>query len=708
MKQLTTSAIFKTITTGILLLIIFELVAHYTGVLFLSRQEVTLQEKNYGIQTEIDKVFLSVFSISNAYQSYLSEDPNVSKEETEDFLGHVMIYEGNYVRNIAYIEDTTIKYNYPYEDNVSSIGVDLSLVPEQKDAVVGIKSSKEPYFIGPVDLVQGDIGYIFGLPIVKNDEFIGHVATVIDADQFSILLKNQADKFDVSICLSYVDSPNHTCIGENFEGYNISTTIETPFTNWVLTTYDNSSTATLFYVAHSIRIIGLLSTLIVCFYIYKNTVLNNETIYRANHDILTGNFNRAKFIEDFNNSEHDGKLIAFSDINKFKVLNDTLGHHFGDWALQKLSQEVKENGMFTIYRNSGDEFIFVSKQPMTINEFLENMNSLKLSYFSEMLKRDITITLSMGVIEKISEDLPLENMLIYLDYAMYDAKKSNQTIKIVDENLLKVYEEQKLIEQLLIEDIKSGSLIPYYQPIINTETKRIESLEVLSRWIYNNQVLSALKFIDVAKKIRYIERIDMNLFEKLQMEYPKFVSQVSDINKISFGVNLSAETLKLFEQDASAIDTFLGINIIPRENIIFEISEDINLGIISSSTLEDIQNRGYHLAIDDFGSGVSKLTDVLSGKLYAIKTDKGMLPKNLTDTQRLHGFTTIVRAVHSAGSNVIVEGVETKTQLDICLKAGCKLMQGYLFGKPMSFDEIVNYINTFDYEAIINASEENE
>lgn len=260
-----------------------------------------------------------------------------------------------------------------------------------------------------------------------------------------------------------------------------------------------------------------------------------------------------------------------------------------------------------------------------------------------------------------------------------------------------VYENQKIIEQLLIEDIKDNKLELYYQPIININEKRVESLEVLSRWRYQGEIIPASKFIDVAKKIKYIEVLDQNLFKKLQKDYTAFKAQLKTDENLNFAVNFSSETLKLFEQNNLLFDQFVENNNIPKENLMFEISEDINLGVISNATLKYIKEAGYNLVIDDFGSGVSKLSDVLSGKLLAIKTDRSMLPKDFKDVQKLKGFNTILKAIHAAGSFVVAEGVETSEQLEICKNAGVNTVQGYLFAKPMPFNEVIEYISTFDY-----------
>ena len=129
----------------------------------------------------------------------------------------------------------------------------------------------------------------------------------------------------------------------------------------------------------------------------------------------------------------------------------------------------------------------------------------------------------------------------------------------------------------------------------------------------------------------------------------------------------------------------------------FEISEDMNLGVISIDTLSYIQNKGYSIIVDDFGAGVSKLSDVLSGELRVIKTDKSLLPSKIANDKKIDGFYTIIKAIKASGSTICVEGIETIPQLEMSIDAGGRLAQGYLFGKPMPKDEVIEFIRNFDY-----------
>lgn len=690
-------AIIKTIIVSFFLIIIFELIVVVSNAFVLQSKEAELYKKSYAIQAEIEKVFLYVFTVSDAYASYVTSNPNVTKEETEVFLSYLFSHDESYLNNIALIEDTTIKYNYPTEENSSTIGVDLTDIPAQRESAIYVEKTRKSIFYGPVELVQGGTAFILLTPIIIDDSYYGHISSVMDSEDFYSLLEEQANKYNIELKIGYQGEKSFINVGTNFNDLSVKNLILNNHITLELHVYELTSSQSMTQLNFTIRIVCLFVIMVVGYYVYKNSKLIKEVTYKATHDSLTNIYNRTKFTEDFSEGKFTGKLIAYLDINKFKALNDTHGHHFGDWGLIQIAKEFNSIGKFETYRNSGDEFFLVSKEPMSEEEFLNNTSNFHSSFYNDELKQDIEILLAVGVIETVTETLEFEKMLMYLDYAMYDAKKLKLTHRIVDKNLMDKYNYQKQIEQLLIKDIENNKFLIYYQPIIDIKNQRIDSLEVLSRWKYDNEVLSAIKFIDVVKKIKYIEKVDQNLFNNLQQQYDIIAKTCKNIKKISFAVNLSAEILKEFEEDFSRFDKYIERIKVPISQLVFEISEDINLGVISEETLEYIQSKGFSIVIDDFGSGVSKLSDVLSGKLHAVKMDKSMLPEDELEVNRIKGFKTIIKAINSTGSLVCVEGVETKEQLLLTKNAGCTYIQGYLFAQPMPLEDIIEYINNFDY-----------
>jgi diguanylate cyclase (GGDEF)-like protein len=697
MSKISKGILYKAILIGLIIYFLFEIVLLSFSAYNKQGAITVLNKKSYAIQTQIENIFQSTITISDGYLSFITSNLDASKEDTESFLDHLLFYEGNYVKNIALIEDTTIKYNYPYEENQSSIGIDLSTIDGQKDDILFVKNNLESLFVGPIELVQGGQAFIIRIPVKDGEEYWGQLAVVINADLLIKTIEDETDINDVNVKISYAGSSEQILLfGDEGEGNSVTSVYENKYISWNIDVTNTSDDSNLL-VAVGSRIFALIVIITLCYFLYRSMLLNETILHNAKHDSLTGDYNRAKFISDYEEKRFNGMLIAFTDVNKFKILNDTLGHLFGDWCLIQLSKRFNELENFRTYRISGDEFILVSTIPMKIADFKEEISSNKFIFYNPELKQDVDLEVSIGVLEDLGDTINLESILMYLDYAMYDAKKENKLFTVVNKELMETYDETKIVEQQLIEDVKRNKLIPYYQPIINLETGKIDGFEVLSRWLYHGEIRSAAMFIGVVKKIKYVDLVDKNLFNKLQEEYLELVEECEEIKSMTFSVNLSAETLMIFEKSNKKFDIFVKDRVIPIDKSIFEISEDMNLGIISIDTLRYIQKRGYSISVDDFGSGVSKLSDVLSGELRTIKTDRSLLPSEITDNKKATGFYTIIKAIKASGSTICVEGVETTEQMEIAIDAGCKLAQGYLYSKPIPKEEVIDFINNFDY-----------
>ena len=697
MKSIDKSVFIRVILIGIVFMAILELVLFG---FFSFEKESTINDlypKSNEINTQLDNVFQSSITISDGYLSYITSNLDASKEDTEIFLNHLFTYDRNYVKNIAILEDTTIKYNYPYEGNETSIGVDLSIIDGQSETVLTVKNDLQATFVGPIDLVQGGKAFILRIPILDGETYWGQISVVIDADLFTDTISSSADINDLSIKITDKNTQQIIyTLGEVNQNKSISSNYSNKYLSWNIEVSDNQPPP-LIEMNTIRRIIGIIIILTSCIIIYKTTLLNREIKHNSKHDSLSGDYNRAKFIRDYNDGRFTGMLIAFTDVNKFKLINDTLGHSFGDWILIQLSNKFRSLESFRTYRISGDEFILVSSTPMSLSEFKTHFPTNGFSFYNDELKQDLDIAISIGVLEKLSNTVNLESILMYLDYAMYDAKKENKGFTIVDNALMKLYDKTKVIEQQLIEDIKNNRLIPYYQPIINMKEKRIEGFEVLSRWIYNDKIQPAAMFIGVVKKIKYVDLVDINLFNRLQDEYTELSNELEEIKDYSFSVNLSAESLMIFEKKNTMFDNFIKDRVIPFDKVVFEISEDMNLGLISIETLRYIQDMGFSISVDDFGAGVSKLSDVLSGELRTIKTDKSLLPSTESPDNKIKGFNTIIKAIKASGSSICVEGVETVSQMVLAQNAGCSLAQGYLFSKPIPKEQVIEFVKNFDY-----------
>ena len=151
MSKISKGILYKAILIGLIIYFLFEIVLLSFSAYNKQGAITVLNKKSYAIQTQIENIFQSTITISDGYLSFITSNLDASKEDTESFLDHLLFYEGNYVKNIALIEDTTIKYNYPYEENQSSIGIDLSTIDGQKDDILFVKNNLESLFVGPIE-----------------------------------------------------------------------------------------------------------------------------------------------------------------------------------------------------------------------------------------------------------------------------------------------------------------------------------------------------------------------------------------------------------------------------------------------------------------------------------------------------------------------------------------------------------------------------
>jgi len=407
-----TRILIKIIVGSVFIFALFE-VFFFGYAEFLKEAENTeLYQKSNAIQSKIETIFQSSITISDGYLSYVSSNVDLTKDESEEFLSHLLFYEDNFVRNIALLEDTIIKYNFPYEENESSIGIDLSTVIGQQEYVLYVKNNQTSVFIGPVDLVQGGKAFVFRIPILVDEEYWGQVSFVIDADLFIQVIEEEANINGLNV--SIVDATTEQdviSIREVHPNRSISTTYTNKYFSWDIIVSNQSYESTL---AQSIfiRVSFFIVVFILAFYSYKSKVLDWDLKYYADHDFLTNDLNRSKFYSDYNNYLFDNMLIAFTDINKFKLINDTLGHLFGDWCLSQVSKRFNKSEKFRVYRISGDEFVLVSRETMSASDFKEIIQSSELRFYNQTIKQNVEINLSIGVLEKLPRSIDLETILM--------------------------------------------------------------------------------------------------------------------------------------------------------------------------------------------------------------------------------------------------------------------------------------------------------
>lgn len=391
--------------------------------------------------------------------------------------------------------------------------------------------------------------------------------------------------------------------------------------------------------------------------------------------------------------------VFFIDLDRFKLINDTLGHSNGDLLLKEASERIKaaigDNNH--LYRMGGDEFVCVIEH---FGKEAEQYAGDIIQAFSSPVQlemTDIYVTASIGIsIFPYDGDDP-ETLITNADTAMYEVKKSgkNSFKKVNIEKNAGAYEEL-LLENSLRKAIKDEEFTLFFQPQINLKTGKMTAMEALIRWEHKDLgLISPGDFIPIAEETGLILAIDEWVLKKACLEAKTW--QDNGLPPTKVAVNLSAAQF-LHPGLIEKIDRILTETSLSPEFLELEITEnmimhDIQLAI---QVLGKIKSRGIQISIDDFGTGYSSLSYLKDLPLDTIKIDRSFI-KDIDKDMHSRSLTkAIVTLAHDLNLKVITEGIETKKQLALIKNQSCDAVQGYYFSRPLNSEMTMEYLRNYE------------
>lgn len=427
-------------------------------------------------------------------------------------------------------------------------------------------------------------------------------------------------------------------------------------------------------------------------------VSEEKVAHLASHDSLTGLLNRRSLIDELDKSIKNDwkspKAVIFIDLDNFKMINDTLGHSFGDLLIIKVAKMLKNISPLykQVARISGDEFILIihdvesEKQAASIAKELVKLFDTGIQIDLKVLN----VTASIGVALYPKHALTSEDLLKTADMAMYRAKGSGKNgYRIFDEGIQKEIEEKSEIEAGIRKSLESNGFELHYQPLFHTVDKKINSIEALLR-VKSPELknFNIMKIIQTAELTGQIIEIDNWVLENACIAIKQINNHLSSPIKIS--VNISP--IHIMQQDFVAnVQSIVENTGIPPRWLELEITEtslmksfEVNL-----KKLEDLKDLGISIHLDDFGTGYSSLSYLNSLPIDHVKIDKSFVDVMLQSVKERQIIETIISLAHNTGLQVVAEGVEEKEQFDLLVKNNCELIQGYYISKPLSFEKVV-------------------
>ncbi|MBP0021937.1 MAG: EAL domain-containing protein [Cyanobacteria bacterium SBLK] len=433
--------------------------------------------------------------------------------------------------------------------------------------------------------------------------------------------------------------------------------------------------------------------------------LAEEELRRAVfHDSLTNLPNRTYFLKELYGilarSKQNPEIrfaVLFLDLDRFKAINDSLGHHAGDLLLCEIASRLQSCicSPHTVARFGGDEFAILLKDLENWDEIKHTSRAIHslLEQPVFFTNQEMLTTASIGIAPSSIGYQNSDEILRDADIAMYQAKAEGKARSIVFEPAMR----DRCLEKLAIEtDLRKGiernELQLYYQPIVSLETGAISGFEALVRWHHPTRgLMSPIQFIPIAEESDLIVSLGWKVLFLACQQLKQWQREFNFSDWVS--VNLSGKQL-VHPNFSACIQHLLEITGIDPRSLHLEITESAIMSNEDSAiaNLQQLQKWGIQLSIDDFGTGYSSLSRLHCLPLSTLKIDKSFVTNLLAEKENLAIVKTIITLARHLKLNVIAEGVETHRQLAELRRLGCELVQGYLFAKPLPASEALNFL----------------
>ena len=429
-----------------------------------------------------------------------------------------------------------------------------------------------------------------------------------------------------------------------------------------------------------------------------------ELEFMAHHDPLTALPNRLLFSARLGHSveraRRNGNIVAvlFLDLDRFKHINDSLGHTIGDQLLMAVAQRFKEQirEEDTVARLGGDEFVIL------IEDLKESDNAAVLAEkISKALETpfivqeyELFVGVSIGISLFPQDGVTVEELLRNADSAMYRAKDvGRNTYQFYKQEMTEHAFEHLLLDGQLRKAIDQNQLFLHYQPQIDLKSGSIIGVEALVRWQHPEQgLISPAQFIPLAEETNLIIPLGEWVLKNACAQARLWLEKGIEFGRVS--INIAGPQI-LRSDLLNVVRQVLDETGLPAERLELEITETFIMGQKEKDViglLSSFQELGVSLAIDDFGTGYSSLAYLKQLPINKLKIDRGFIKDLPEDKNDVAITRAVIALAHSMSFIVTAEGVESEEQREFLINEGCEQMQGFLYSKPVTSDELVKVI----------------
>lgn len=430
---------------------------------------------------------------------------------------------------------------------------------------------------------------------------------------------------------------------------------------------------------------------------------NRQLRHLASHDVLTGLPNRmlledriTQAIAQAERQSHQFALLVI-DLDRFKLINDSLGHRAGDDLLREVAQRLKKavRAIDTTARLGGDEFVILLGGPVTQQEALEvGARSIEVMEPAiRLLGIDVHVSPSIGIALYPRDGASVDALLARADAAMYSAKqRGRNNVQCYAEGMNTVTSDHVRLESELHEALRNGEFVLHYQPKVDTTSGRINSAEALIRWRHPQRgLLLPAEFISVAEQCGLLDAIgEWVLFEACRQAK---AWQTAGLRPLRVAVNLAPSQFRLANL-VEQIRRALEVAALDPQLLEVELTESAVMSDAEESVriLESISSMGVLVSVDDFGTGYSSMSYLRRFPIDKLKIDRCFVEEMTRRPEDASIVQAIISLAHSLHLKVIAEGVETPEQLALLADLGCDQYQGFYYSPAVSAAKFIDLV----------------
>ena len=426
--------------------------------------------------------------------------------------------------------------------------------------------------------------------------------------------------------------------------------------------------------------------------------------HEATHDALTALPNRSFFMSRLGEALAKSRVITghkvtvlFIDLDRFKYVNDSLGHLIGDELLKVIALRLREcmRPSDLVARLGGDEFTVLVQGRFDISETARIAERIqqKFSVPFDLLGHEVYSSASIGILHASEKHITSEDVMRDADTAMYQAKRAGKARhEVFDEDMHNAANEILRLETDLRRAVEREEIQVWYQPIYSLTTGEIECFESLARWEHPELGrIKPTKFIPLAEEIGVIDRLCAQVMRRACREIGSLDRARGRRYNVSLNLSCKQFAQKTLVQDLESILDETGF---AGENLRLEITESVFFEHHDRAVamLNQLRDDGIQIHIDDFGTGYSNLGYLTRLPVSTLKIDRSFIAMTDADGQNDQILRAIITLARNLNLRVTAEGVETDAQLQMLKDLDCESAQGYLFARPMCFEDLKAFL----------------